>query len=301
VKISRVGLGTAALTEPYGVPGGEREAPDAAEAIATIELALERGLTFIDTAPAYGAAEGLVGAACQGADCVIATKLATPAQGWDALSDRELERHVRESLEASLRALRRSAIDLLQIHNADQRLIASGRLPAVLDQLRTEQTVLACGATVYGTANALAALDCPVFDAVQVAYSALDRRAERALAPVAADRGRALITRSVLLRGVLSPAGRGLGGALAPLREAAGRFRMAIGATWEELPGAGVAFALARPEFACTLLGPRDRDELVGLLEGARRFAGAAGRLTGDWDAEIPSELLDPSRWPEGG
>jgi aryl-alcohol dehydrogenase-like predicted oxidoreductase len=301
VTIAALGLGTAALSVRYGAPGAEREAPDIAEAVATIELALSNRLTLIDTAPAYGEAEAIVGAACEGANCVIATKLAIPPRGWDALLPSELEAHVRTSVEHSLKALRRSHIDLLQIHNADERVIADGRVPAILDELRSEGTILACGATVYGPANALAVLDCATFDAVQVPFSALDRRAERLLSPVAAQRGRALIGRSVLMRGVLSPAGRGLTGALAPLRDAAERFRVAFGASWEELPGAAVAFALARPGIACTLLGPRGPGELELLLEGAQRFAGRARELDGDWDAGLDPQLLDPSRWPERG
>lgn len=298
MQISAVGLGTAALTGRYGAPGSERDAPAFAEAAATIELALERAITFIDTAPAYGEAEKLVGAACEGADCTIATKLAIPAGGWRALTPGKLEPFIRASVEESMRRLRRRHIDLLQIHNADAQVIDDGRLPGVLDSLRSEGIALACGATVYGPENALRALDCPCFDSVQVAFSALDRRAERLLVPVAAQRGKALVARSVLLRGVLGPAGQALHGPLAPLREAADRFRRAIGASWGELPGAAVAYVLAREGIASVLLGPRDRRELEQLLDGARRFADHAQGLDGDWDAGLEEGLLDPSRWP---
>jgi aryl-alcohol dehydrogenase-like predicted oxidoreductase len=299
VTIPALGLGTAALASRYGVPGAERNAPTTAEAVATIETALQLGVRFIDTAPAYGNTEALVGAACEGTDCVIATKLAMPPDGWGALRGARLASHVRGSLERSLRALRRSHIDLLQIHNADASLISDGRLPDLLSEVLAEGAVLACGATVYAPDDALAVLACSVFGSVQVPFSALDRRAERQLVPVASAGGRALIARSVLLRGALSPAGRVLAGELAPLREAADRFRTAIGASWEELPAAGVAYALTRPGIACTLLGARDRNELEHLVDGARRFAGAARRLNGDWDAGLDAKLLDPRHWPD--
>jgi aryl-alcohol dehydrogenase-like predicted oxidoreductase len=298
VFVTALGLGTAALAGPYGVPGAERAAPEADEARRTLEIALDRGVRFIDTAPAYGQLEAVVGEVCEGEACVIATKLEIPERGWSSLAPAEAESFTRASVERSLARLRRSHIDLLQIHNAEVRTFQQGRLPVVLDALRGEGLVRACGATVYGPDNAMAALACEALDAVQVASSALDRRAERLLAPIAAERGRTLIARSLLLRGVLSPAGRSLNGPLAPLREAADGFRRAIGASWDELPGAAVAFVLARPGIASALLGPRDSSELTQLLDGAKRFATRAAQVDGDWDACLPPQLLDPSQWP---
>jgi aryl-alcohol dehydrogenase-like predicted oxidoreductase len=201
-------------------------------------------------------------------------------------------------VQRSLEDLRRTRIDLLQVHNADAGLIARGEVTAVLEELRRENLVLACGATVYGEGNALAAIGCRTFDAVQVAYSALDRRPERTLVSAAAGSNTSLISRSILLRGVLSPAGRLLEGPFAPLGAAADAFRTAAGASWEELPGAAVGFALTRPGITCTLVGPRDESELDALLSGAARFTDRLRHLTGGWDRHLTEDLLDPTRWP---
>ncbi len=299
LHVGALGVGTAALATPYGAPGAERTAPGRAVAERTLERALARGISFIDTAPAYGDAEALVGEILGGADCRIATKLAIPDGGWSALSPAAISDHVRRSAEDSLLALRRERIDLLQLHNAEAALLARDEVPAALEILRGEGLVLACGATVYGEENALAAIATPAFDSVQIAYSALDRRPERRVLAGAAEDGTALIVRSVLLRGVLSAAGRELRGSFAALRDGAERFRLAVGAGWEELPGAAVAFALTRPGITCTLLGPRDADELDALLDGAERFLETARELRGDWDAGLTGQLLDPSRWAE--
>jgi aryl-alcohol dehydrogenase-like predicted oxidoreductase len=301
VSTTPIGLGTAALGASYGAPGFHRAAPPTAVAIKTIERALEAGITLIDTAPAYGAAESIVGEACADVDCVIATKLAIPAGGWSRLSRAAIADHVRRSAETSLAALRRPRIDLLQVHNADAQLIASGEVPAALMRLRSEGLITACGATVYGEQNALAAVTCSAFDTVQIAYSALDQRSERTVVRAAAEHTTTLIARSVLLRGVLSPAGRSLTGAFAPLAEAADHFRVAVGASWEQLPGAAVAFALTRPGIGCTLVGPRDDAELHALLEVSAGFLASARELQGDWGGGLPAELLDPSLWPEDG
>jgi aryl-alcohol dehydrogenase-like predicted oxidoreductase len=292
--IERLGLGTAALGVPYGAPHAERDAPPAAEAAATLEAALAAGIRLIDTAPTYGGMEALVGAVAGDSDCVIATKVAGD---------------VRASAENSLRALRRDALDLLLIHNATAATIERGEMTSALAELRREGLIRAAGATTYGEVDARAAIACDELDVVQVAFSALDRRAERVVRGAGVARGAAttviagvargaattVIARSALLRGVLTARGRDLNGRFAPLREAADAFRAAAGVTWEELPGAAVAYCVRRPWIARTLLGPRDRRELAALIAGATRFAGA--EVADGWQRELPEDLLDPRHW----
>ncbi len=293
-----LGVGTAALAVPYGAPGAERLPPSADDARRTLRSAFERGVRFFDTAPAYGEAEALVGAALRGCDgCVVASKLAHPAGGWEALSPKETAAHVRASASASLRALRRERLDVLQIHNAQERLIRRGAVVEALAELRRQGLVARLGATAYGEANALAVVAEPLLDVVQVAYSALDRRPERRVLPAAKEAGKAVVARSLLMHGVLSSAGRELSGSFAPLSAAAETARQDFGVSWEQLPGAAVAFIAARPGIAHALLGPRDEAELAELLEQAERFREVAP----GWQPAMPSLadwLLDPSRWP---
>ncbi len=292
------GLGTAALASPYGAPGAARPAPSRGRAQRALLAAVERGVRFVDTAPAYGDAEALVGAALVGREeCAIATKLAIPPTGWEALSSREIRRHVRASAVASLRTLRRERLDLLQIHNAQAAVLRAGPVVEALTELRAEGLVVGVGATVYGEVDALAAIAAPGIDVVQIPYSALDRRPERRVLPAAAAARTSVVARSLLLHGVLSPAGRALGGPFAPLAGAADETRRAFGATWAQLAGAAVAFVATRPGVACALLGPRDERELAALLDGAASFHAAARALRLPAPA-LPEWLLDPSRWP---
>lgn len=293
VRTSAFGLGTAALAVPYGAPQREREAPPRAEAAAAVARALELGVRFLDTAPAYGDAEAIVGQAMPPADCLIATKLAIPPGGWSTLDHAALRDHVRASAERSAAALGRRTIDVLQVHNATAEDVAREALPEALAELRAEGLVRLTGATVYGEDAALACIG--AFDLVQIAMSALDRRPEARVLPAARERGTAVVARSALLHGVLTPAGDRLGGPFAALRDAADAFRVAARASWEELPGAAVAWMAARPRVHCVLLGPRDAAELEALLDGAAWFSGVPD---GDWGAGLPVELRDPSRWP---
>jgi aryl-alcohol dehydrogenase-like predicted oxidoreductase len=199
LSVTELGLGTAALAVPYGAPQGERDAPSRAAAVATVVRAVERGVAFIDTAPAYGDAEAIVGEAGVPAGCVIATKLAIPPAGWAALDDGALRDHLHRSVEASLRALRRDTLDVLQVHNLSPGDGTRSALRDTLQELRDEGLVRATGGTVYGEEAALAAVG--VFDVVQIAMSVLDRRPERSVVPAARERGTGIVVRSGLLRG----------------------------------------------------------------------------------------------------
>src|ERR1700730_12597669 len=85
--MSRLGVGTAALALPYGPPHAEHPAPDPATARRTVLSGWERGIPFFDTSAAYGEAEALVGHALAGReDCTVASKLAIPPGGWEAVS-----------------------------------------------------------------------------------------------------------------------------------------------------------------------------------------------------------------------
>src|SRR6266498_633576 len=119
LEVSAVGLGTMSLTAVYG-PAMERP-----RAIALVRSAVERGVTFFDTAEAYGpfTNEELVGEALAPFRdrVVIATKF-----GFDIAPDGTRRggvdsrpEHVKEVAEASLRRLRVDAIDLLYQHRVD--------------------------------------------------------------------------------------------------------------------------------------------------------------------------------------
>jgi aryl-alcohol dehydrogenase-like predicted oxidoreductase len=120
LDVSALGLGCMGLSFGLG-PATEK-----AEAIKVIRGAMERGVTFFDTAEVYGpyANEELVGEALEPfrKDVVIATKFgfeADPANGgkWTAANSRP--EHIKEVVEGSLKRLRIEAIDLLYQHRVD--------------------------------------------------------------------------------------------------------------------------------------------------------------------------------------
>ena len=108
LRVSRVGFGGGGIGQVWG-PTTE------AESVRAIHRALELGVNFFDVAPAYGqgTAEAVLGRALQGRQesVVVATKVRLAAEMHDIAGA------VRTSVEASLRRLRREAVDVLHIHN----------------------------------------------------------------------------------------------------------------------------------------------------------------------------------------
>src|SRR5919204_6376344 len=107
LRVSRVGFGGGGIGQVWG-PTTE------AESVRTIHRALELGVNFFDVAPSYGngKAEEALGRALQGRQeqVVVATKVRLAAEEMHDVAGA-----VPQSVEASLRRLRRETVDLLQL------------------------------------------------------------------------------------------------------------------------------------------------------------------------------------------
>src|SRR5271156_145246 len=118
LKPSRVGLGT------WAIGGWMWGGSDDAESIATIQRALDIGVTLIDTAPVYGFghSEEIVGRAlAQGGrrqKAVIATKVALDWKDEKPFRNASAAR-IRKEIEDSLKRLRTDVIDIYQVHWPD--------------------------------------------------------------------------------------------------------------------------------------------------------------------------------------
>jgi aryl-alcohol dehydrogenase-like predicted oxidoreductase len=303
LRVSTLALGTVELGLAYGITlPGETAHPSREEGVQLVHAALDAGITFLDTARAYGASEEVLGYALADRrhQAVLATKVRTQRADGTTPSGPALREAMLADLTASLRALRTDYVDLWQIHNVDAALLAEQETVAELfTEVRRLGMVRAVGGSTYGVSAPLAALESDLFDVLQVTYSVLDQRLEEAVFPAAAARNVGLVVRSVLLKGVLTTRGDYLPEHLAPLRERSQRFRELVTARSNGLSPvqAAIGFALGHPQIGATLVGVRNTAELHEAL-------GAVNQpLPADLRADLAqlrlddAALLDPSTW----
>jgi aryl-alcohol dehydrogenase-like predicted oxidoreductase len=202
--VSCLGLGCMGMSWLYG-------ATDDTEAIATIHRAIDRGITFFDTAEVYGpyTNERLLGAALRGRrdGLIIATKFGFRINddGSVAGTDSRPET-VRARCEASLRRLGVDVIDLFYQHRVDRAVPIEDTVGAMADLVREGKVRwLGLSEASAGTLRRAAAVHS--ITALQSEWSLWERTLETEVVPAARALGVGLVPFSPLGRGFLT--GRG--------------------------------------------------------------------------------------------
>ena len=202
LEVSAIGFGAMGMSQSYG-PAGTRQ-----ESIAVLRAAVERGVTFFDTAEVYGAGhnEELVGEALAPfkGRVVIATKFGfkDPAAGPRAGLDSS-PRRIRQVVETSLNRLRVDAIDLLYQHRVDPAIPIEDVAGAV-KHLIEEGKVKHFGLSEAGAQTIRRAHTVQPVTAVQSEYSLWWREPEKQILPVLEELGIGFVPFSPLGKGFLT-------------------------------------------------------------------------------------------------
>ena len=250
IPVSRLGFGGA----PAGLSNylGAYDAAAAANReamIAALRHAVELGVSYFDTAPGYGdgLAEAIFGEALEGETVFLATKVPLAAAG-----------RLRQSLEASLRRLRRDRVDLLQLHGSsygpdeiDAVLRPGGMLEELL-RLKEEGLIGLTGFTSEdNNAAVFRFIDSGGFDVMQICYNLLHQHPYDPTRPFgslieAKRRGMATVTMRTATSGTLQ---RWL--------------RMVNPADTFDYTPALIQFVLSNPLVDVALVGMRNADEVA--------------------------------------
>jgi aryl-alcohol dehydrogenase-like predicted oxidoreductase len=198
---SRIGLGT------WAIGGWMWGGTNVDESIQTIRGAVERGITFIDTAPVYGfgRSEEIVGMALAGGlreRAVIATKVGLEWRNGKVWRNSSPAR-IRAEVEDSLRRLRTDYIDLYQVHWPDP-LVPIKETAAALARLLKEGKVRAIGVSNYSSSQMEEFREVAPIHSVQPPYNLFEREAESGVLPYAARHNMAVLCYGALCRGLLT-------------------------------------------------------------------------------------------------
>jgi len=199
LEVSAIGLGCMGMSFGYG------PAADKQEMISLIRAAVERGVTFFDTAEVYGpfTNEELVGEALAPfrKQVVIATKFGFDLAAFPGLDSRP--EHIKQVAEASLKRLKIDAIDLFYQHRVDPNVPIEDVAGAVKDLIR-EGKVKHFGLSEAGAKTIRRAHAVQRVTAVQSEYSLWTRGPEAEVLPTLEELGIGFVPYSPLGKGFLT-------------------------------------------------------------------------------------------------
>jgi aryl-alcohol dehydrogenase-like predicted oxidoreductase len=276
---------------------GEIGNRDHDECIQMVDVALEGGINFIDTADMYssGESEEIVGKALLGRrdDVVLATK-AHFQMGEGRNRSGNSRRWITQAVEESLRRLQTDYIDLYQIHRPDPATDIEETLSALTDLVRHGK-IRAFGCSTFPAAEIVEAYHVAErrclerFRTEQPPYSLLARGIEASVLPVCERLRMGVLTWSPLAWGFLS--GRYRKGQHVDLAtgrptidakrfdpanpETAAKFEVVeqlveVAASVDlTLPALALAFPAAHPAVTSVIIGPRTREQLESALRAA--------------------------------
>ena len=201
LRVSALGLGCMGMSQSYGTP-------DDAESLATIERALELGVTFFDTAEVYGPYrnEELLGRALKGRRhrAVIATKFGFRIGGGDVPAGLDSRpQQVLRVAEECLRRLDTDYIDLFYQHRVDPAVPIEDTVGAMA-QLVAQGKVRFLGLSEAGVNTIRRAHRVHPISALQSEYSLWERNLDAEILPALRELGIGLVPFSPLGRGFLT-------------------------------------------------------------------------------------------------
>jgi aryl-alcohol dehydrogenase-like predicted oxidoreductase len=201
LEVSAIGLGCMGMSMSYG------PAADKQDMIALLRAAVERGVTFFDTAEIYGpfVNEELVGEALSPLrdKVIIATKFGFDTKAMPGLNSRP--EHIKDVAEASLKRLKADVIDLFYQHRVDPNVPIEEVAGAVKD-LIVQGKVKHFGLSEASVETIRRAHAVQKVTAVQCEYSLWYRKPEEELLPVLEELGIGFVPYSPLGRGFLTGA-----------------------------------------------------------------------------------------------
>ena len=200
LEVSALGLGCMGMSQSYGTP------PDKQAMIALIRTAVERGITFFDTAEVYGqhANEELVGEALEPVrrQVMIATKFGIKCENGEQVQDSRPEQ-IRQSVAGSLKRLRTDVIDLYYQHRVDP-TIPIEDVAGTIQDLIQQGKVKHFGMSEAGVKTIRRAHAVQPLTAVQSEHSLWWRRPEDELIPALEELGIGFVPFSPLGKGFLT-------------------------------------------------------------------------------------------------
>ncbi|WP_119306578.1 aldo/keto reductase [Cohaesibacter haloalkalitolerans] len=198
-SVSEVGLGCWQLGADWGAAVAEEAG------LAILETALEKGVTFFDTANVYGdgKSESLIGKFLKGKDSPN-IRVATKFGRGDVYPNGYTEQSLRAGIDASRKRLGMDSLDLVQLHCIPTEVMRQGAIFDWLRALQSEGVIKHFGASVETVEEGLMCIEQEGLLSLQVIYNIFRQKLTDELLPQAKAKGVGIIVRLPLASGILS-------------------------------------------------------------------------------------------------
>ncbi len=271
ILVSEIAFGGVEIGKPYGI-GVNR--PDdmlsEQEAIRLLDLSVEKGINFFDTASNYGNSESIIGKAFKDKrdKVILETKCKNIYNEDGSIPEyAKLYEIIESSLNKSLETLKTDYIDVFMLHQGYLDILENGMVTDIFSDLKKSEKIQAIGVSTYTQEETKKAIEAGVWDVIQLPFNMMDQRQET-LFSLATKKGIGIIIRSVLLKGILSERGRNLHPALKDVEAHKNRYNELLDGSME-LSGLATKFALSFPEVSSVLVGIDRVEYLHKSLEAA--------------------------------
>ncbi len=209
LSVSEIGLGTLSIGGPFKLGHLEfgRGEIDDKNSLKMIQVALDAGVNFIDTADiyGYGRAEEILGEALRGKreKSIISTKVGNRGDETKWFKDFR-GTWIKEACTNSLKRLQTDYIDIYMLHSPDVDFQFSEEIFTAFNDLKKEGKIRFYGCSVVSSKQGLDFINAGFGDVIEVLYNIFDRESAEELLPQAEHSDMGIVIKSPLASGALT-------------------------------------------------------------------------------------------------
>jgi aryl-alcohol dehydrogenase-like predicted oxidoreductase len=258
IEISEIAFGCVEIGIPYGIGvSSEKDMISEKKAVELLQMALDAGINFFDTARMYGNSERIIGKAFKERreEVVIATKCVHLLDSEGKLLPKaKIKDTIEESLYTSLDTLQTDYVDIFMLHQATDEILNNEEVLSTFTSLKDKGLSRIIGVSSYTNDITKKAIESGLWNIVQLPFNMMDQR-QGELFKEAKDKGVGIVVRSVLLKGLLTNKGKNLHTALRDVENHISKYQELLSGTDYNLSTLATKFALSYPEVSAVLVG----------------------------------------------